>query len=231
LWESRPVFEVEYALAQKMGLEKGYPFKNNEEWLNFMIKPSGISLDDLKEKQVVFTTPPVQYEKFRTDGFRTSSGKIEFFSERFQKAGYDPMPTFREWKEDPIIKRKFPLYGTSRKPATYSHTKFRNIPEVSKYQPFPFVWIHPEDAMTRGIEDGSRVEVESPQGKIELEARTEEKAPIGVVVVDFGWGNPWDKAANINVLSDDQDRDPISSGTSNRLFPCQVRKKEKSKTE
>jgi anaerobic selenocysteine-containing dehydrogenase len=227
LWESRPVFEVEYTLAQKMGLEKGYPFKNNEEWLNFMIRPSGISLDDLKEKQVVFTTAPVQYEKFKTDGFRTSSGKIEFFSERFKKAGYDPMPTFREGKEDSIIKKKFPLYGTSRKPATYSHTKFRNIPEVSKYQPLPLVWIHPEDARTRGIEDGSRVEVESPQGKIELDARTEEKAPIGVVVVDFGWGNPWDKAANINVLSDDQDRDPISSGTSNRLFPCQVRKKEK----
>jgi Molydopterin dinucleotide binding domain. len=62
-----------------------------------------------------------------------------------------------------------------------------------------------------------------------LRTRTEEGVPIGVpkgvVVVDFGWGNPWDKMANINVLTDDQDRDPISSGTSNRLFPCQVRKK------
>ena len=229
LYESRPGFEVEYALAQKMGLEKHYPFRNNEEWIDFMVKPSGISFADLKEQEIVYTTTPVAYEKFKTKKLLTPSGKVEFFSEKFQKAGYDPMPTFREIEEDKVIKQKFPLSGTSRKPGIYSHTKHRNIPEVSKVQPEPFVWMHPEDAKERGIENGSWVEVESPQGKIELEARIGEgmpiEAPKWVVVVDFGWGNPWDKRANINVLTDDQDRDPISSGTSNRLFPCQVRKK------
>jgi len=185
LWDCRPVFEVEYALAEKLGLGKDYPFRNNEEWIDFMVKPSGISIADLQEKQIVYTTPPVQYEKFKTKGFGTPSGKVEFFSERFEKAGYDPMPSFR-------------------------------VRET-----------HAEDAKKRGIENGSRVEVESPLGKIELEARTEEKAPLGVVVVDFGWGNPWDNAANINLLTDDQNRDLISSGTSNRLFPCQVRQKRK----
>ena len=229
LYESRPGFEVEYALAQKMGLEKHYPFRNNEEWIDFMVKPSGISFADLKEQEIVYTTAPVAYEKFKTKKLLTPSGKVEFFSEKFQKAGYDPMPTFREIEEDKVIKQKFPLSGTSRKPGIYSHTKHRNIPEVSKVQPEPFVWMHPEDAKERGIENGSWVEVESPQGKIELEARIGEGVPIGApkwgVVVDFGWGNPWDKRANINLLTDDQDRDPISSGTSNRLFPCQVRKK------
>lgn len=229
LYESRAGFEAEYALAQKMGLEKHYPFKNNEEWIDFMVKPSGISFADLKEQEIVYTTAPVAYEKFKTKKLLTPSGKVEFFSEKFQKAGYDPMPTFREIEEDKVIKQKFPLSGTSRKPGIYSHTKHRNIPEVSKVQPEPFVWMHPEDAKERGIENGSWVEVESPQGKIELEARIGEGVPIGApkwgVVVDFGWGNPWDKRANINVLTDDQDRDPISSGTSNRLFPCQVRKK------
>ena len=227
LWDCRPIFEVEYALAEKMDLANDYPFRNNEEWIDFMVKPSGISIADLHERQIVYTTPPVQYEKFKTNGFKTPSGKVEFFSERFQKAGYHPMPTFRGRDVDPGIREKFPLDGTSRKPGIYSHTKQRNIPELNKYQPLPFVWMHQEDAKKRGIENGSWVEVESPMGKISLEARTEEKAPLGVVVVDFGWGNPWDKAANINFLTDDQDRDPISSGTSNRLFPCQVRKKEK----
>ena len=227
LRDCRPVFEVEYALAEKLGLGEDYPFRNNEEWINFMIEPSGLSMADLQEKQIVYTTPPVQYEKFKTEGFGTPSGKVEFFSERFENAGYDPMPTFREREINPAMREKFPLDGTSRKPGIYSHTKYRNIPEVSKYQPVPFVWMHAEDAKNRGIENGSWVEVESPLGKIELEARTGEKASSGVVVVDFGWGNPWDKSANINLLTDDQDRDPISSGTSNRLFSCQVRKKEK----
>lgn len=227
LWESLPDFEVEYSLAKKMDMEKDYPFSNNEGWIDFMVRPSNISFNDLAEKQIVYTTPPVQYEKFKTKGFGTPSGKVEFFSEKFQKAGYDPIPTFKERKVDPRIRERFPLDGTGRKVGTYSHTKYRNIPEVSKYQPLPFVWMHSEDAKERGIENGSWVEVESPIGKIELEARIEEKAPVGVVIVDVGWGNPWDKAANINFLTDDQDRDPISSATSNRLFPCQVRIKEK----
>jgi anaerobic selenocysteine-containing dehydrogenase len=226
-WEARPAFEVEYALARKMGLERSYPFTNNEEWIDFMVKPSEISFADLMDKQIIFTTPPVQYEKFRIKAFGTPSGKIEFFSERFRKAGYDAVPTFKERKESPAVKEKFPLTATGRKPGIYSHTKYRNIPEVSKHQPLPFVWMHADDAGKRGIEHGSWVEVESPHGSIELEARTDEKAPPGVVIVDFGWGNPWDNAANINLLTDDQDRDPISSGTSNRLFPCEVRKKEK----
>jgi anaerobic selenocysteine-containing dehydrogenase len=227
LGECRPVFEVEYCLAEKMGMAKDYPFRNNEEWIDFKVKPSGISMHDLEEKQIVYTTPPVRYEKFKTQKLGTPSGKVEFFSERFQKAGYDPMPTFRERKDDPGLKGRFPLDGTCRKPGIYTHTQFRNIPGLSKRQPMPFAWIHPMDASARGIENGSWVEVESPHGKIALEARTEEKAPQGVVVVDFGWGNPWDKGANVNVLTDDQDRDPISNGTSNRLFRCEVRKKKK----
>ncbi|MFB3883800.1 MAG: molybdopterin-dependent oxidoreductase [Thermodesulfobacteriota bacterium] len=230
LYETRPGFEAEYALAEKMGLEKHYPFRNNEEWIDFMVKPSGISFADLKEHEIVYTTPAVAYEKFKTQKLLTPSGKVEFFSERFQKAGYDPMPTFHETEKDEAIKEKFPLTGTSRKPGIYSHTKHRNIPEVSKVQPEPFVWMHPEDARERGIENGSWVEVGSLRGKIELEARIGEGIPIGApkgsVVLDFGWGNPWDKKANINALTDDQDRDPISSGTSNRLFPCEVRKKQ-----
>jgi anaerobic selenocysteine-containing dehydrogenase len=232
LHESRPSFEVEYALAQRMGLEKHYPFKNNEEWIDFMVKPSGITFADMKEKEIVYTTPPVEYEKFKTQKLLTPSGKVEFFSERFRKAGYDPMPTYIERKEERVIREKFPLNGTSRKPGIYSHTKHRNIPEVSKVQPKPFVWMHPQDARQRGIENGSWAEVESPLGKIELEARVVEGAglietPLGVVVVDFGWGNPWDGAANINLLTNDKDRDRISSATSNRLFPCEVRKKER----
>lgn len=231
LYQSRPSFEVEYLLAKKMGMEEHYPFRNNEEWIDFMVKPSGTSFADMKEKGIVYTTPPVEYEKFKTQKLLTPSGKIEFFSEKFQKAGYDPMPTFKERKEEKALREKFPLNGTSRKPGIYSHTKHRNIPEVSVFQPEPFVWVHPQDARQRGIENRSWAEVESPMGKIELEARVEEagliETPPGVVVVDFGWGNPWDGAANINFLTNDRDRDPISSGTSNRLFPCEVRKKER----
>jgi anaerobic selenocysteine-containing dehydrogenase len=225
LHECRQNFEVEYALAEKMGLEKHYPFKNNEEWIDFMVKPSGISFADMKEKQIVYTTPPVEYEKFRTKKLLTPSGKVEFFSERYQKAGFDPIPSYKEKKEERAVTEKFPLVGTSRKPGVYNHTKFRNVEEVSRFQPEPFIWMHAEDAGKRGVENGAWVEVESPYGRIEIEARIDEKAPLGVGVVDFGWGNSWDKAANVNALVGDEDRDPICCATSNRWFPCEIRVK------
>ena len=52
-----------------------------------MVQPYGISFADLREKQVVYTTSPVQYEKFRTKKLATPSGRVELFSEKFEKAG------------------------------------------------------------------------------------------------------------------------------------------------
>jgi len=46
----------------------------------------------------------------------------------------------------------------------------------------------------------------------------------GLVIIDFGWGNPWDKGANINILTPDDVRDPETCSTSNRRFLCEVKK-------
>jgi len=56
-----------------------------------------------------------------------------------------------------------------------------------------------------------------------LEAKTTSEIRAGMVV-DFGWGNPWDGGANVNLLTADEVRDPISAATSNRRFHCEVRK-------
>jgi hypothetical protein len=45
-----------------------------------MTAPSEISFKDLQEQQIIFTTPPVVYEKFKSGGFNTPSGKVEFVS-------------------------------------------------------------------------------------------------------------------------------------------------------
>jgi anaerobic selenocysteine-containing dehydrogenase len=84
--------------------------------------------------------------------------------------------------------------------------------------------MHPVDAESRGIKQGDPVEVKSPRGKIEVKARVTEDIGPGMVAVDFGWGNPTDKKANINLLSSDEVWDPVSGGYPNRLFLCEARK-------
>ena len=40
----------------------------------------------------------------------------------------------------------------------------------------------------------------------------------------FGWGNPGDGGANVNVLTSDDSRDPVAASTPNRRFLCEVRR-------
>jgi anaerobic selenocysteine-containing dehydrogenase len=226
---ARPVFEVEYDLAEKMGLHENYPFRDTQGWIDFMLEPCGASFQKLEKEQILYVTPPVQYEKYRENGFQTPSGKVELSSPAFESRGYGAVPSYSEPAGEPLVdeemtEKGFPLMGSTRRPALFVHTKLKNIDALSRLYPEPLVWMHPEDVSERGIEEGEEVDVTSPQGKITIRARVTEDTQPGLVWIDFGWGNPTDEKANINVLTNDAFWDPISGGTPNRLFPCEIKK-------
>jgi anaerobic selenocysteine-containing dehydrogenase len=226
--ESRSVFEVEYELAKRMGMEKGYPFRNAEEWMNFVLEPSHVTLDDLRNNHIVYASPPVIYKKYKNEGFKTHSRMVECYSERFKSCNYGPLPIFQYPKEshrtNPERSKEYPFLGTTRKPAEFVHTKFRNLPSINKTYPNPLIWVHPIDAEERGIKQKDFLEVKSPRGKIEVEAKITEDIVPGLVGIDFGWGNPSDKKPNVNSLTSDEVWDPISGGYPNRLFQCEIKK-------
>jgi anaerobic selenocysteine-containing dehydrogenase len=226
--ESRSVFDVEYELAEKMGLHQDYPFRDTESWINFMLGPSGIDFQRLRDEQIVYVTPPIQYEKYIERGFGTPSGKIELYSDSFKAKGYSPIPHYTEpfgaaLNRDALAKEGFPLLGSSYRPAQFVHTKLKNIQALSASYPEPLLYIHPQDAADRGIEEKDPVEAVSAQGMAVFRARLTEATMPGMVWIDFGWGNPTDGKANINQLTSDEFFDPVSGGTPNRLFPCDVR--------
>ncbi len=228
--EARPVFEVEYELAKKMDLHQNYPFHDTLSWLRFMIKPSGVTFERLDEEQIVYATSQLQYRKYEGRGFNTPSGKMEFYSQAFEAHGLSPMPTYSKPAGEPLsvsayAEKGFSLFGTTRRPAQFVHTKLKNLDTLSSAYPEPYVWIHPQDASEREIGEGQEVEVSSPQGKITLRTKLTEDTGPGFVMIDFGWGNPTDGKANVNVLSNDAFFDPVSGGTPNRLFPCEVKKR------
>jgi anaerobic selenocysteine-containing dehydrogenase len=226
--ESRSVFEVEYEMARRMGMEKGYPFQNTEEWINFALEPSHVTLDDLRNNHIVYASPPVVYKKYKNDGFKTPSRMVECYSERFKSCNYEPLPRFQYPKEshrtNPEWSKEYRFLGTTRKPAEFVHTRFRNLPSMNKAYPNPLIWVHPIDAEERGIKQKDFVEVKSLRGKIRVEAKITEDIVPGLVAIDFGWGNPSDKKSSVNVLTSDEVWDPISGGYPNRLFQCEIKK-------
>lgn len=219
--ESRPVFEVEYELAQKMGLAQSYPWKTTEEWIDYKLKPAGTRLSDLLVNPITTVTAPLAYRKYQQKGFDTPSGKVEFSSRKLGDMGLNPLPVYREPEVRPAA--GYPLYGTTRRQAAYVHTQFRGLPSLRKREPAALVRIHPDDAESRGIIDGSDSTVESPQGSIRMKAKITREMQPGLVIIDFGWGNPGDGGANVNLLTSDGERDPFTATTPNRRFICEVR--------
>lgn len=226
--ECRPWTEVEYGLARRLGLEEAYPWKNAQEWINFRLKPREITVAQLEQKAAIYVTPPVQYEKYLKNGFPTPSGKIELYSQESKNNGYSPLPEYQKPKESPKSlsgdKGKLPLVATTRRPGVYIHTRLRNMPGLRRIEPKACVRMNPEDARQRGINKGDDVVVESRIGSIPLVAKLTTDTRPGQVVIDFGWGNPGDGGANVNILTSDDLRDPIAATTSNRRFLCEVRK-------
>jgi anaerobic selenocysteine-containing dehydrogenase len=86
--------------------------------------------------------------------------------------------------------------------------------------------LHPEDAAPRGIADGDRAWVVSPRGRVLLTARVTPDILPGVVEASAGGGSPmavepW-RQANINELTDMDNRDPISGFPVYKALLCDV---------
>ncbi|MBM2831763.1 MAG: Nitrate reductase [Dehalococcoidia bacterium] len=225
--EARPVMEVEYEIALRLGLAGAYPWRTTEEWIDYRLKDSGTSRAEMEQRTVAYTTPSLEYRKYLKRGFNTPSGKVELSSARLEKMGKDPLPDYVEPVSRlryPELVARFPLVGTTQRPGNYVHTRFRNIGTLRHMRPRALVTIHPLDAGSRGIAGGEQVRVTSPEGEIEFTARVSSEIGPGVVVMDFGWGNPGDNGPNVNALASDEPRDPFFASTSNRAFLCQVRK-------
>lgn len=196
-------------LAKKCGLRE-YFWENEAECYDAILKPIGITFEDLK-KIGTFSSRP-KYGSYES-AFKTPSGKIELYSDRLKKWGFDPLPAYYEPPEtpysDPELAKEYPLILTSGKSAVYKHSMGRQIAGLRTHHPEPIIDIHPETADRLGIEEGDRVYIETKRGRIIQKARLSSELDPRVVFVDYDWWFPekgpsslfdWEKS-NVNVIT------------------------------
>lgn len=224
--DSRPDWKIIFDMARYLGLGEYFPWQTVEEAIDEQLEPSGISVEQLRQNpQGIYATTLV-YEKHRSQGFPTPSGKVEIFSDRLAKAGFDSVPYEKGFPEDPVSfadeKDQYPLLGISgERRNCYTHTQFFQIPSLRKQEPEPAIEIHPADANDIGISSGDEVVVKTPRGDVVMKARISDVVPKSVVRIPWGWGeiNPmW----SVNNLTDDSVRNAITCTPSNRSFYCKV---------
>ena len=103
----------------------------------------------------------------------------------------------------------------------FTHTQFHNIPSLMKGENEGTVDLHPEDARNRNIAAGQWLTISSPRGHIRMKARISDAVHPGVARIAWGWGEV-DPECNVNNLTDDDRRDPVTGTPSNRCFMCRI---------
>jgi anaerobic selenocysteine-containing dehydrogenase len=213
-------------LAQRMGYEKEFPWKSDEETLDYYLEPSGTTVRQLRDESPNGMFPVTKaYYEYKKKGFKTSSGKFEFYCEELKTLGYDPMPIYREPKVGPVttpdLVAKYPvnLITGVREPGFW-HSQYRNLPKLRNKFPEPLADIHPDTAKKYGISDGDMMIVENWIGSIEIKAKVTEDIMPNVVNVPHAWPQ-----ASGNMLTDDKPVDPEVGYPSFTALLCRIRKK------
>ncbi len=221
---SRQEWWIYAELGRRMGYEEHFPWQDAETLLAHLLEPAPFNLKDLKEHPAGIYYVNKEYRKYLKDGFATPTGKVELFSKTLQEHGYDPLPVFSEPVESkvsrPELAEKFPLILLgAHKSRAYTHSQHRNIPQLRKMVPEPLLEIHPDTAEQFGIKDQDWVNLESARGSISIKAKLSEDLHPQIVAMMYGWSE-----ANVNYLTDDTSRDPISGFPNLRSILCRIEK-------
>ena len=240
LYESWDDLRIVIELIKKIpwSNKKIVPWNNVGGCYDWMLSGIGITIDDLKKRGSI--TVPHEYKKYEKGGFDTPSRKVELYSSVFEKAGYDPLPDYKEPPESPLstpeLMETYPLILiTGGRSIAYFHSEGRQIPRLRKMVPDPEIEIHPDTAEAIQIEEGDWVWIETPRVKgerVKLKAKLTTKLDPRVVHAAHGWWFPEKPGpehgcfdSNINVvMSGDPPRDTICASVPTRGTLCRVYK-------
>ncbi|MCK8817849.1 molybdopterin-dependent oxidoreductase [Natroniella sulfidigena] len=225
-FECRSEYDWLVDVADKLGIKEEFSAgkKSMEDWCKWIVegiqkhhpefptyqefKKSGIYKWSYDEPKVAFKE---QIEDPANNPFPTPSGKIEIFSKRLFKMNQPQeipaIPKYIPAWEGPSdqLTEKYPLQCIAWHYKRRCHSTHDNndwLEEVARQE----IWINPQDAAVRGIEDGAEVRVFNDRGTIQIPAKITPRIIPGVVAIPQGaWWEPdqdgVDRGGNINTLT------------------------------
>ncbi|MGI6590098.1 MAG: molybdopterin-containing oxidoreductase family protein [Eggerthellaceae bacterium] len=142
-----------------------------------------------------------------TAGF-VKSGRIEFYKDedmflkmKEQLPVYKPAFEETEWAADPEAKDKYPFSYLTRNSAYRVHATYSNNPMMIELQDrTPKVFMNPDDAAAKGLEQGDVVEVFNSRGQINGALICDPGMYPGQVIFDQGWWSRYTGGESYNSL-------------------------------
>lgn len=182
-------------------LASGHPFVN------------GITLEQLERDRFVRLNLGDPFLPFRHGGFNTPEGKCEFRPETLH---FTPPVESRRGSDE--LRSQYPLELVSSKNDNSMNSTFGNREETDAET--GLLWMHSNDAQTRGIASGDLVRVFNKRGSVMLKASVNGAVAQGVVrAPSVRWPKRSANGAGINVLASPRLTD-IGAGPT--FFSCLV---------
>ena len=244
--QCRSDYEIFCGLARKLGvLEEFSENRNESQWLQMIFEETrvrsakkGIVLpeyQELKEREWYAipesASQSILLKAFRSDpennSLITPSGKIEITSQTISEFGYEDCPGHPCWLEPcewlGSTSTRYPLHLISNQPASKLHSQLdhgEHSRSMKKFGREP-IRVHPDDAKTRGINDGDYVSVYNDRGSCYAVVIITNNIRKSVVQMSTGaWFDPLEpgtvgspcKHGNPNVLTKDKGTSRLAQG-------------------
>jgi len=192
--ETRSNHEVINALALRLGLDDELFTATDRDLVETTFRRSGYGeLDDIEKTGFVDRERPDAVARY-ADGFAWPDKRFRFapnWQGAADKKGYlwvcNPadMPRFADhWDVIEKTDADHPFRLATSPARGFLNSSFTETPGSKKREGAPSVFIHPDDAAERGIEQGAFVTLGNRRGTVDLTARLFDGLPRGVLVAE-----------------------------------------------
>ncbi|WP_051325051.1 molybdopterin-containing oxidoreductase family protein [Candidatus Solirubrobacter pratensis] len=199
-------------LARAMGLQDPSLYDSDEQLIRTLLgsgHPSleGITYERLQAEGWVrlnYATPFVPF----ADGFPTPSGKLELVSEKAAADGYGRLPGYTPPAEAATPSKEYPLALLAPASHWFLNSTFANHPGLQARAGGPRIELHPDDAVTRGLQTGDEARVYNGRGEFVAAVEVSDRVRPGVVASTKGhWLKHVRGGANANATVPERDSD------------------------
>jgi thiosulfate reductase / polysulfide reductase chain A len=188
---TRSGYNIARGLAVKLGLETYFPFEKQEELLDWQLKQTGSSLEEM-ERIGVKTSEREADDLYLAEDenfvFSTDSGKIELYSSYFEQAGFDPLPVYIA-HEEPSEGYYRLIYG--RAPMhTFGRTS--NNPNLTDLMHENTLWVNPKVSKEWGLTAGQYIWLKNQDGIVsdfQIKVRITERIRWDSIYMVHGFGH------------------------------------------
>jgi thiosulfate reductase/polysulfide reductase chain A len=199
LYNAKPIWWITVELARRLGYGEHFPWKDSEETKRNQLAGTPWSYEELREKGFI-VTDRAEYYKYRKwgglnppEGYassgRTRTGKYNFKNPVAEEKGVDPLPDYKEPDADMQPDGDYPFTLCNFRLFEHEHSStFHNI-HLMKARGTNPLWINVLDAQERRIEEGDRVQVRSPWGRVTMLANPTWNIARGVLAAAGGFGH------------------------------------------